>query len=45
MEEVRLQLEEILVDPQKNKPVEAAKKLALDVHSSKAFFDRITGNT
>jgi glycosyltransferase involved in cell wall biosynthesis len=42
MEEVRLQLEEILVDPQENKTVEAAKKLALNVHSSKAFFDRIT---
>lgn len=43
MEEVRLQLEEILVDPQKNRTVEAAKKLALDIHSSKAFIDRITG--
>jgi hypothetical protein len=44
MEEVRFQLEEILVDPQKNRTVEAAKKLALDIHSSKAFFDRITEN-
>jgi hypothetical protein len=43
-EEVRFQLEEILEDSQKNKPVEAAKKLALDVHSSKAFFDRIREN-
>jgi hypothetical protein len=37
-------LEEILVDPQKNRTVEAAKKLALDVHSTGAFFDRITKN-
>jgi hypothetical protein len=44
MEEVRLQLEGILVDPQKNKTVKAAKKLAREIHSSKAFFDRITGN-
>lgn len=44
MEEVRLQLEKILVDPQRNKTVEAAKKLALDVHSTKAFFDRIKEN-
>jgi hypothetical protein len=43
MEALRLQLEEILVDPQKNRTVEAAKKLALEVHSSNAFFDRITG--
>jgi hypothetical protein len=43
MEEVLLQLEEILVDPQKNRTVEAAKKLALDIHSSQAFFDRVTG--
>jgi hypothetical protein len=31
------------VDPQKNRTVEAAKKLALDIHSSQAFFDRVTG--
>lgn len=43
-EAVRSQLEEILKDPQKNKTVEAAKKLARDVHSSKAFFDRINRN-
>lgn len=44
-EEVMFQLEEILVDPQKNRTVEAAKKLALNVHSSKAFLDRVTGAT
>jgi hypothetical protein len=44
MEELRLQLEEILVNPQKDRTVEAAKNLALDIHSSKSFFDRITGN-
>jgi len=44
MEEVRFQLEKILADPQKNNTVEAAKKLALDVHSSQAFFDRISRN-
>jgi hypothetical protein len=43
MEEVRLKLEEILVDPQKNRTVEAAKRLALDIHSTRVFFDRITG--
>ena len=41
MEAVRLQLEQILEDPQKNRTVEAAKKLALEVHSTRAFFDRI----
>ena len=44
MEEVQFQLEQILENPYKNRTVEAAQKLARDVHSCQAFFDRITGN-